>query len=1435
MQVANLVIQMAADVARLRTDMESARKTVDRAMTDIRKSADSATKALGAIGIGFSIMGIANWIKGAIDAADKINDLSNASGIAATTLFGLQYAAKLSGTNLEDTASAINKLSVSIGGNASKYEALGISAKDPVEAFKELAAIFAKTEDPQQRAALAADALGKSWQSVAPLLAEGADGIQRLIDEGISLSGVTPEVIDNAAKFNDQLDILALRSQGAALTLAGPFLSSIVDSIEEMSAATRIAGGFWNALVTFGTMNPFGTLQDGVKSYTEEIAYLEQKIEKYNQSNSDTRSLEEALATVKKKLEFSQFRLNQEISAQAKASKEASAATDSHIVAYNKMKMSADELISNMEHESLLMGMTNGEREKSIAQRKLEEIGIRAGSSALDDYLPKIEAIVAQNDATRERIKAEQEAQAAAKQAQSEAKRLAEERIRNIKAIEDEIAQLKFDTEALGMNNVQKEQAVFLQKLQNAGIKQGSEEWNKYADAHSAALLDQQMMQSIIDSNKKVEDERKKAEEKTNADRLKSEQEFADEIKGINNQIGQSLTDALMQGGLNAKEYLVNMFKTMVLRPLLQPIITGFVGAFTASALPTGAALAGGTPDGMSSGGSVSNSLGLMSAANGLKSAYEMVTGGFTSLGATVTKFVSDLGATAFMTADAGGAMQSAGMSMMQAAGTIGTVASYVGGIGAGLGLGNLISGGKSVGGSSWLSVGTGTAIGAMVGGPLGAAIGGVVGGLVNAAFGTGKKEVEDSGISVRFNAMKTTIDAYEEWSKAGGWFGGGASGTEISQVDAKIQKYFDTTVGATALKVKQYADILKLPAQNIADFTFEVKQSLKDLSPADAQKKIDEIIAAYGNALASFATSEIGAVQREGEQAGATLTRLATSLQIVNTVFDTLNISLMQASVTGADAASKLVEMFGGVDQFIKSTDYYYQNFYSTQERVSKTTEQLSKVFTQLGFALPQSKLAFRSLVESARAAGNDQLLANLLQLAPSFNELVTASDQLAQQAIKAAQESSKQAVASSNQASASMEQASAIETVTQAINNSVISLEQLASMTDQAFAGVQSAINTEMEVTLKGLADRFEALNKDLEAQKKTAEAAKQVASESVSSLQGLFDLLGGKIKSLLQGANLGQTPAQAAAFISQALEVAQTTGYLPDQAALSDAIDTAISGLSADNFESAFEMRKANLKVANDLQLLQDIGSEQMSFAQQQVEIAQEQLTSLDAQIVQAQVQYDAQVQSTRAYYDSQLQYAQLQVNELRGINSSVVSVAQAMAVLGVSIASERAARDAANTASNAQSIAPSGSREASIAQMYRDLLGREPDSGGLASWTGSNLSLAEVQQGILGSQEYQARGFATGGYYPGGLAMVGEQGPELINFKSPGMVYTAEQTNGLFSGGSKIAEELRSLREDNRAQARSFVQLQARMTRLLERWDGDGMPEQRVVSA
>lgn len=59
------------------------------------------------------------------------------------------------------------------------------------------------------------------------------------------------------------------------------------------------------------------------------------------------------------------------------------------------------------------------------------------------------------------------------------------------------------------------------------------------------------------------------------------------------------------------------------------------------------------------------------------------------------------------------------------------------------------------------------------------------------------------------------------------------------------------------------------------------------------------------------------------------------------------------------------------------------------------------------------------------------------------------------------------------------------------------------------------------------------------------------------------------------------------------------------------------------------------------------------------------------------------------------------------------------------------------------------------------------------------------------------------FATGGY-ANGLSIVGELGPELVDFKTPGRVYTAEQTFGMFNGNSssngELIQEIRELRKE-----------------------------------
>lgn len=57
------------------------------------------------------------------------------------------------------------------------------------------------------------------------------------------------------------------------------------------------------------------------------------------------------------------------------------------------------------------------------------------------------------------------------------------------------------------------------------------------------------------------------------------------------------------------------------------------------------------------------------------------------------------------------------------------------------------------------------------------------------------------------------------------------------------------------------------------------------------------------------------------------------------------------------------------------------------------------------------------------------------------------------------------------------------------------------------------------------------------------------------------------------------------------------------------------------------------------------------------------------------------------------------------------------------------------------------------------------------------------------------------FVNGGSYQGGLALVGEEGPELINFNKPGQVYTNTQTQGLMQGDSTaVVQELQQLRSE-----------------------------------
>lgn len=211
----------------------------------------SSTSMLMSLGGVLSVGAFAGLIKSQIDLADSLGDLSVATGITVEELTGLDWAAKMSGTSLESVAKAINKLGLEMGKDAEKFRSIGVTAKEPVEAFLQFVDVLNRIEDPQKRAVVANAALGRSYEELAPLLAEGREGIEKLITKGKELSGITTEMSEEAGKFNDALDELKARAAQLGIGVASdllPFLSLITSDMKNAATAASGLGNQFNPL-----------------------------------------------------------------------------------------------------------------------------------------------------------------------------------------------------------------------------------------------------------------------------------------------------------------------------------------------------------------------------------------------------------------------------------------------------------------------------------------------------------------------------------------------------------------------------------------------------------------------------------------------------------------------------------------------------------------------------------------------------------------------------------------------------------------------------------------------------------------------------------------------------------------------------------------------------------------------------------------------------------------------------------------------------------------------------------------------------------------------------------------------------------------------------------------------------------------------------------
>lgn len=291
MAFAALTVDLNAKLATFEQDMKRATKSLDGLDRKTSAVAAGMKTAFGALATTLSVGALASFAKSGIDAADALNDMSQRTGVAVKTLAEYKLAAQLADTSLDDLAKGIQRLTLSQGqaeqggkAQAQALKNLGISAKDPKIAFEQLADAVANSNDPTKLAADLNAVLGRSYVNLLPLLQGGAQGLRDSAEASSTFAEQMANLAPNAAKFNDQLDLLKTNAAGAAATILASLVPSINDYAASLSDVLKNGsllekvGFFTLGFISEESLNRTQEAGKRVQDYNAQIFKLQQEL-----------------------------------------------------------------------------------------------------------------------------------------------------------------------------------------------------------------------------------------------------------------------------------------------------------------------------------------------------------------------------------------------------------------------------------------------------------------------------------------------------------------------------------------------------------------------------------------------------------------------------------------------------------------------------------------------------------------------------------------------------------------------------------------------------------------------------------------------------------------------------------------------------------------------------------------------------------------------------------------------------------------------------------------------------------------------------------------------------------------------------------------------------------------------------------------------------
>lgn len=206
-------------------------------------------------GAGLATMG--NAVGEFVSQGSQLADASARTGVAASTLSALGFAAKQTGVDLGSLEAGMKGMAKFTGavasGNqqaASTLKALGVSAgafmaASPEQRLGMIADGLAKVNDPGLKAALAMTALGKSGVELLPMLEGGSAGLAEFMAEAERLGIVVgDDQVAAADALGDAWDTLMAQAKALKFQIGAALAGPLTDLVKIMQEGAIIAIDF---------------------------------------------------------------------------------------------------------------------------------------------------------------------------------------------------------------------------------------------------------------------------------------------------------------------------------------------------------------------------------------------------------------------------------------------------------------------------------------------------------------------------------------------------------------------------------------------------------------------------------------------------------------------------------------------------------------------------------------------------------------------------------------------------------------------------------------------------------------------------------------------------------------------------------------------------------------------------------------------------------------------------------------------------------------------------------------------------------------------------------------------------------------------------------------------------------------------------------------